>query len=371
MEERHGDSLGLPQPAPKDQPRSTNSTSVVRSADMANADMSLSDDEPEPPHRELRLRDERVLSWTEYGDPAGEPIFFHHGLPSSRVAAAVMGPGAARASVRLIAPERPGFGFSDPLPGRTILDWPADLAQLADHLALDKFSVAGISAGLPYTLASAIVMPDRLHRVALISGLGAIDSRDVLEGMSYEWRLIYTLFLKSQRLASLWMRAYGRSVQRRPERVVAEQIKRMPPVDGAVLGSEPTLSNRISDLREAFRQGPAAAGDEARKHLEPWGFELSDVHFPVVLWHGLLDESHPIQMGYRIAAELPDCRPLYVDNVGSLGFIAHAESIFQAIFTGHAEQVQQPLPIPPTPAIEEPEPFPALLEVLPEPLTGE
>ena len=76
-------------------------------------------------------------------------------------------------------------------------------------------------------------MPERLHRVASISGLGVIDSGEVLEGMSYEWRLIYTLFLKSQRLASLWMRGYGRSVQKRPDRVVAEQIKRMPPVDGA------------------------------------------------------------------------------------------------------------------------------------------
>ena len=339
---------------------------------MANADLSApADDEPEPPHRELRLQDGRVLSWTEYGDPSGEPIFFHHGLPSSRVAAAVMGPGAARAGVRLIAPERPGFGFSDPLPDRTILDWPSDLAQLADYLELAKFSVAGISAGLPYTLASAVVMPQRLHRVALISGLGAIDSRDVLEGMSYEWRLIYTLFLKSQRLASLWMRGYGRSVQRNPERVVAEQIKRMPPVDGAVLGSEPTLSNRISDLREAFRQGPAAAGDEARHHLEPWGFELRDVHFPVMLWHAVLDESHPIQMGYRIASELPDCRPIYVDGVGSLGFIEHAESIFQALFTGRTEQVQIPAPVIPAMPAEDPDPFPSLLDVLPEPLAGE
>lgn len=319
----------------------------------------------------MRLTDGRTLSWAEYGDPRGEPLFFHHGIPSSRMAAAVMAPGAARAGVRLIAPERPGFGYSDPLPGRTILDWPADLRQLADYLEFEKFSVAGISAGLPYTLACALRMPERLHRVAIVSGLGAIDSGDVLEGMSYEWRLIYTLFLKSRRLASLWMRGYGRSVQKRPDRVVAEQIKRMPPVDGAVLGSEPTLSNRITDLREAFRQGPAAAGDEARRHLEPWGFELRDVQFPVMLWHAMLDESHPIQMGRRIAAELPDCRPIYVDGVGSLGFIAHAESIFAAMFSAQPE-VPAPVAAPDAiPAEDELDPFAPLLEVFPEPVVGE
>ncbi len=319
----------------------------------------------------MRLQDGRALSWAEYGDPNGEPLFFHHGIPSSRMAAAVMSEGAARAGVRLIAPERPGFGYSDPLPGRTILDWPRDLLQLADYLEFEKFSVAGISAGLPYTLACALHMPNRLHRVALVSGLGAIDSGKVLEGMSYEWRLIYTLFLKSQRLASLWMRGYGRSVQKRPERVVAEQIKRMPPVDGAILGSEPTLSNRISDLREAFRQGPAAAGDEARHHLEPWGFELKDINVPVMLWHAKLDESHPIQMGRRIASELQDCRPIYVDGVGSLGFIAHAESIFSALFN---EQPSIPRPmtaVEPMPVEEEADIFSGLLDVVPNPLIGD
>ena len=329
------------------------------------------DDEPEPPHSVMRLVDGRALSWAEYGDPNGEPLFFHHGIPSSRVAAAVMGAGAARAGVRLIAPERPGFGYSDPLPGRTILDWPRDLIQLADYLELEKFSVAGISAGLPYTLACALHMPNRLHRVALVSGLGAIDSGKVLEGMSYEWRLIYTLFLKSQRLASLWMRGYGRSVQKRPERVVAEQIKRMPPVDGAILGSEPTLSNRISDLREAFRQGPAAAGDEARHHLEPWGFELKEISVPVMLWHAKLDESHPVQMGRRIASELQDCRPIYVDGVGSLGFIAHAESIFSALFNEQSRIPRAISAVEAMPVEEEAEIFGGLLDVAPKPIVGD
>ncbi len=338
---------------------------------IAEPSSRIDDDDPEPPHSVMRLSDGRALSWAEYGDPRGEPLFFHHGIPSSRMAAAVMAPGAARAGVRLIAPERPGFGYSDPLAERTILDWPADLRQLADYLEFEKFSVAGISAGLPYTLACALKMPERLHRVALISGLGAIDSGDVLEGMSYEWRLIYTLFLKSRRLASLWMRGYGRSVQKRPDRVVAEQIKRMPPVDGVILGSEPTLTNRITDLREAFRQGPAAAGDEARRHLEPWGFELGDVRFPVMLWHAMLDESHPIQMGRRIASELPDCRPIYVDGVGSLGFIEHAESIFAALFSQHPEVVT-PVAAPDARlAEEELDPFAPLLDVLPEPVIGE
>lgn len=332
---------------------------------------AIDDEEPDPPHSEITLVDGRTLSWAEYGDPGGAPLVFHHGIPSSRLAAAVLADAALRNQVRLIAPERPGFGYSDPLPNRRIIDWPTDLEQLADHLRLDTFSVTGISAGLPYTLACALHMPDRLDRVSLVSGLGPINDADILEGMSYEWRLIYTLFLKSPRLASLWMRGYGRAAVKRPDRVVAEQIKRMPPVDGAILGSAGITANRIADLRQAFRQGPAAAGIEALRHMEPWDFELSQINAPVLLWQGKLDESHPIHMAHRIVAELPNCQPIYVEGVGSLGFITHADSIFNDLFSDHPA-ITPAVPVTNTvPAEEDPDPFPGLLDILPEPLAGE
>lgn len=287
----------------------------------------------DPPARTMRLNDGRTLSWAEYGDPDGAPLFFHHGIPSSRVAAAPLAAAAARSSVRLIAPDRPGFGYSDPKPDRAILNWPHDLVQLADHLGLERFSVSGISAGLSYTLACGLQIPERLDNVALISGLGRIDKSETLEGMSYEWRLIYSLFLKSRRLANIWMRGYGRAALHRPERVVAQQIKRMHGVDGEVLGRPDITANRIADLRQAFRQGPIAAGEEARMHLEPWGFDIADVEASVYLWQGTLDESHPISMGRTIAAELPNCRPVFAEGAGALGFILYGDAIFADLWS--------------------------------------
>ena len=297
-----------------------------------NADSAPSDSLP----RTMQLADGRSLAWAEYGDPDGAPLIFHHGIPSSREAAAVLAGAAGRNAVRLIAPDRPGFGYSDPLPERTILDWPRDLEQLADHLGLATFSVASISAGLPYVLACGLHIPERLEKIALISGLGRIDTAETLEGMSYEWRLIYSLFLKSRRLASLWMRGYGRAALRRPERVVAQQIKRMHAIDSEVLERSDVSANRIADLRQAFRQGPAAAGEEARMHLEPWGFEISDVQSEVYLWQGTLDESHPIHMGRTIAAELPRCRAVFAEGAGALGFVLYGDAIFADLWPERA-----------------------------------
>ena len=54
---------------------------------------------------------------------------------------AAAAPFAERAGVRLISPDRPGIGLSDPLAGRNMLDWADDIAELLDQLGVDRFAV--------------------------------------------------------------------------------------------------------------------------------------------------------------------------------------------------------------------------------------
>src|SRR5258708_19823962 len=35
--------------------------------------------------KQIHLRDGRALGYAEFGDPAGKPVFFFHGLPGSRL----------------------------------------------------------------------------------------------------------------------------------------------------------------------------------------------------------------------------------------------------------------------------------------------
>src|SRR3954470_14650409 len=73
----------------------------------------------------IRLADGRTLAYAEHGDPDGWPVLGCHGSPSSRLERHVEDGGAYRRwGVRFIVPDRPGFGRSDPHPGRRIIDWP-------------------------------------------------------------------------------------------------------------------------------------------------------------------------------------------------------------------------------------------------------
>src|SRR5439155_13530283 len=82
----------------------------------------------------VTLPDGRALAYVQRGDPAGQPVLYFHGIPGSRLDA--WGPDdlVARLGVRLVAVDRPGFGRSDPWPGRRLLDWPADVVHLTDAL---------------------------------------------------------------------------------------------------------------------------------------------------------------------------------------------------------------------------------------------
>ena len=61
--------------------------------------------------------------------------------------------------------DRPGYGLSDPQPGRTIVDGVADLLAVADHLDIDTFLTVGVSTGGAYALAAAAIAPSRVRGV--------------------------------------------------------------------------------------------------------------------------------------------------------------------------------------------------------------
>lgn len=118
----------------------------------------------------IRLRDGRSLSYAQYGDPAGFPILSAHGGLACRLDVGSAASVAAQSGVRLIAPDRPGVGGSDPRPGRTILDWVSDVGELLDLLAIDRFAAMGWSLGGQYAAALGYAWSPRVTRVAIIAG---------------------------------------------------------------------------------------------------------------------------------------------------------------------------------------------------------
>lgn len=131
---------------------------------------------------ELELSDKRQLPYAEYGDPSGVPVFLFHGLPGSRLAWGLLPDHPFPPGLRIVAPDRPGYGRSDPNPRRTLLDWANDVTELTDALAINTFAIVGISGGGPGALACAWKMPERVTAVGVVACPAPTDAPGVPAG---------------------------------------------------------------------------------------------------------------------------------------------------------------------------------------------
>lgn len=73
--------------------------------------------------------------------------------------------------IRVVSPDRPAYGGSSPQPGRSMADWPSDVAAIADALGIDRFVVAGHSSGGPYAVACASLLPERVLAGIVLGGV--------------------------------------------------------------------------------------------------------------------------------------------------------------------------------------------------------
>src|SRR5260370_40092695 len=106
----------------------------------------------------MELPDGRSLAWVEVGNPQGAPVFGLHGTPGSHRQMVIDDEPVRAAGVRFICPDRPGYGLSSYRPHRTLFDLAGDLAALAHHLGIERFSVLGVAGGGTHPAASACAL---------------------------------------------------------------------------------------------------------------------------------------------------------------------------------------------------------------------
>ena len=253
----------------------------------------------------IALSDGRRLAYAVAGDPSGAPVLLAHGFPGSRLEAEVLGDAASAAGVRLVCPDRPGFGASDRQPERRFEGWGRDALELANALGIDRFAVLGFSAGVPFALAAAATLGERVVACATVSSPGPLDRPGATSGMSLVNRAIFGAGRRVPMLASLIVQMIGSSARAEPAVVARRMARGMADADRRIL-LDPVVGTRYgAALREAFRAGTSGAVAEARLLVRPWTFGLDAIAAPGTIWHGLDDRNVPVTAGRALAAGIP------------------------------------------------------------------
>lgn len=268
--------------------------------------------------RQMQLRDGRRLGFSEWGDPAGKPIFLFHPLPGSRLFRHPDDSIAASLGVRLITIDRPGFGLSDPYPGRKLLNWPDDVVKLADSLNIDRFAVLGVEAGGAHALTCAYMIPRRLVAVGLVSSLSPLNRQGARTNMIPLLRNSYIMAFRAPTLLRFMMYFGAREAQSYPEKYLSRtDDPLLPASDRALLLQNADIrAMSVESIAETFRIGSTPYSDEMILLARPWSFRMRDISILVHLWHGEDDVIAPAQMGYYLANELLACEAHFFPGEG-------------------------------------------------------
>jgi pimeloyl-ACP methyl ester carboxylesterase len=270
---------------------------------------------------QVRLKDGRLLGYAETGDPRGRPVFYFHGFPSSRLEIHLVEASALEADLRVIAPDRPGYGLSDFQPGRTIGNWPNDMVQLAEDLEIETFSILGLSGGGPYALACARKIPERLKAVHLVSAMGPMARPDLMTDMVPLNRWGLSLTRKAPCLGKALFYGAAFFLKHYTDKVFARLAGTLPEPDRQFLNQPAVRQVLIESFRESVRISPAGPACDVVLYSRPWDFEIQEIAMEVHLWHGEQDTIVPPAIGRYLEKSLSGCRARFFLEEGHFSLI--------------------------------------------------
>jgi pimeloyl-ACP methyl ester carboxylesterase len=270
--------------------------------------------------RVVGLRDGRRLAYSETGRAGGEPVLYLHGAigtpyrRSPELDAAI-----AELGIRYLMVSRPGYGASDPLRGRSLLDHAGDVEQLADALGLGRFAVVGVSTGAPYALACARALPDRVRVAAAVSSLSPVGldggvrvclsrALRLSGGVPLRLRLALGLLSRAPRTCARGGDSVVRLLERHPGLLLRAMVTGAPDADRSLLDDPEASRTAAMSFLAAARGGVGEMIDDYRLCTAAWGFDPREISTRVHVWHGRRDQLVPVGHAFALAEAIPHSR---------------------------------------------------------------
>lgn len=248
----------------------------------------------------------RVLSWAEYGDPTGIPVVYVHGTPGSHLepqwifsTSPVLLTG-----LRLIAPDRPGYGATPPTKF-----WPSawvdDVRFLLARLGIERFGVIAFSGGslAAYALASD---PHVVNRLVILAGFCTDERSAFARQLPLKLRFSSLLAVFFPRMLAPWYIGRARFACWQLGSSRSRHISASGDVIDRLVQTSPEMRASLSnDVRESILHQKAAGliSDLVQFRNGP-APRLAGVTVPTLLIHGLDDRNVPVRHSLVASSKL-------------------------------------------------------------------
>lgn len=276
--------------------------------------------------RQLQLDDGRTLSFSDIGTGKSGTWIHCHGIPGSRYELSYLNGKLRAAGLRVIVPDRPGYGDSTPCPQYGFAQHTADLCQLASHLGLERFSLSGFSGGGVFAMAAAHDLAERTESLA-IAGTPAVP-------------LMSNPFACASELtANAWQAALAdpdklalelQALTESAETLSAALISAVGPEESGFMHSEPFQQSFRKSNQAALHQGSTESARalvrDSRLTAGQWPFRPEDIDRPIKVIHGERDGLVHREHQRALTGRLSGAESVTVERQGhfsAVSFIWH------------------------------------------------
>lgn len=264
--------------------------------------------------RTIVVAEGREVGVCDYGSTKDVAVFWCHGGPGSRLEPAFLSADAAEAGLRLVGFDRPGYGLSQPRPGRTIPDVVSDLITVSEALEIERFVTVGVSTGGAYALAAAALHPGKV--LGVVSCCSMTDMRFAPARSAMSVPHCHAVWDAPNRPAAISaaVQAHGEDGSKM---LGGGMDAVLAPSDREMFGDPRWSQTALADFPAMFTYGLEGYADDRRADGAGWvSFDVGAITCPVTVLHGAEDRMVDVVNARHTAEIVPGAELVVVEGLG-------------------------------------------------------
>ncbi|MDH1728797.1 alpha/beta hydrolase [Pseudomonas chengduensis] len=239
------------------------------------------------------------MDFSEYGNPAGRPVVYFHGVPGSPYESSVFDTPAREHGLRILCFDR--FAIDHAITGA---DYFQLIAQAISETAQGaRVDFIGFSLGTHAALEVSALLPGQVRSLHLVSAAAPLDGGDFLDEMA--GKAVFSLAKRSPGLFQWLVRWQAVLAKRAPQMLFRMLFASAQGQDRELVKSPEFRALICQVLQQCFAQGTTSYARDIQQYLQPWSASVFASEENVCLWHGTEDNWSPFAMSAYLAERLP------------------------------------------------------------------
>lgn len=291
----------------------------------------------------LPLNTGRETAFYVFGE--GErTVMFVHGLIQGPFFTERFLTAAVRASIRLVCPSRPGFGFTSAARSRDMYESIVvqDALTVADHMSLDRLVVASTKVGASHACRIATALGDRAAGLAMIAaGVPVFNDRN-LAHMDAQTRLASVAARYAPSMMGLMTRLGIATYRRRGVDAFLRNYLAASPRDLTLMDDPEIRAILAHGVYHVVQQGPDAWVRDSASSMAGWEPDHRAVRLPQLWLHGDDDRVMSAEAVADYLAGTPDCTLEVIPDAGMQLIHEHPERVIDRLLAFAKQVLRSP-----------------------------